>query len=959
MRKISLLTACLLSTILLAAQPAGYWQQQVDYTIDVSLNDKEHTLDGFAKIIYTNHSPDTLRFIWFHIWPNAYKNDRTAFSDQLLENGDTRFYFSEKEKKGYINRLAFEANGTVAATEDHPQHIDIIKVLLPAPLAPGDKAVITTPFHVKLPYNFSRGGHIGESYQITQWYPKPAVYDKDGWQPMPYLEQGEFYSEFGNYDVSITLPANYVVAATGILQDEAEAAWLKQRSNFDWKPVKEKKKMKGGNYKIITQHYPASAPTSKTIRFTQKNIHDFAWFADKRFIVAQDTAILPSGKTIQLYSYYTPDEKDRWEKSIAFLKDAVQKRSRWTGDYPYAILSVVQGPASYSGGMEYPTITIVAPSSDERLLDYIISHETGHNWFYGALGSNERKHAWLDEGLNTYYDNRYSDEKYGEAGVLPIAGNNRRVPLKNAERLAFESMAAKNQDQPVATGSEAFNALNYGLSAYYKAGAWLEYIESMIGREAMDKAMQAYYQQWQHKHPQPADLKTTLEKISGRNMDSTFALLDKKGLLPGQERKGSALFFMPSGRSLQRYVNTRKKNIYTLAPAAGINKYDKVMIGAMFTNIKMPASPFRFLAIPMYATGSKSFAGLGRISYSFFPGNKFDRIDIGLNASAHSIDDFTGEDGTSLVQRYFKIVPVIRFTAKAPSSRSTLHRFVQLKSYFLNEDELSFYRDTVINGQDTAIHNRFRNVSAKSTLLQLRLVAENNRVLYPYRAELKIEQGKDFVRTGFTGNYFFNYAKGGGLDLRFFAGKFFYTTPKTFIKEFNTYRYHLNMTGANGYEDYTYSDYFAGRNEFEGMASQQIMMRDGGFKVRTDLLAQKIGRTDDWLAAVNFSTTIPDKINPLSLLPVKIPLKIFADIGTYAEAWDREADTDRFLFDAGLQLSLLKETIHIYLPLIYSHAFKEYIQSTLPKKNRWLKTISFTIDISNFSTRKFSRSPFL
>ncbi|HMR91223.1 MAG TPA: M1 family peptidase, partial [Chitinophagaceae bacterium] len=252
MRKISLLTACLLSTILLAAQPAGYWQQQVDYTIDVSLNDKEHTLDGFAKIIYTNHSPDTLRFIWFHIWPNAYKNDRTAFSDQLLENGDTRFYFSEKEKKGYINRLAFEANGTVAATEDHPQHIDIIKVLLPAPLAPGDKAVITTPFHVKLPYNFSRGGHIGESYQITQWYPKPAVYDKDGWQPMPYLEQGEFYSEFGNYDVSITLPANYVVAATGILQDEAEAAWLKQRSNFDWKPVKEKKKMKGGNYKIIT-----------------------------------------------------------------------------------------------------------------------------------------------------------------------------------------------------------------------------------------------------------------------------------------------------------------------------------------------------------------------------------------------------------------------------------------------------------------------------------------------------------------------------------------------------------------------------------------------------------------------------------------------------------------------------------------------------------------------------------
>ena len=197
-----------------------YWQQEVNYTIEVSLNDKEHSLTGFEKIEYINNSPDTLTFIWFHIWPNAYKTDKTAFSDQKLENGDTKFYFSDKKQKGYINRLDFKVDNKTAEIQDHPEHIDIIKLILPVPLPPGQKTIITTPFHVKLPFNFSRGGHDGDSYQVTQWYPKPAVYDRNGWHPMPYLDQGEFYSEFGSFDVSITVPENYVVGATGVLQNE-------------------------------------------------------------------------------------------------------------------------------------------------------------------------------------------------------------------------------------------------------------------------------------------------------------------------------------------------------------------------------------------------------------------------------------------------------------------------------------------------------------------------------------------------------------------------------------------------------------------------------------------------------------------------------------------------------------------------------------------------------------------
>ena len=191
--------------------------------------------------------------------------------------------------------------------------------------------------------------------------------------------------------------------------------------------------------------------------------------------------------------------------------------------------------------------------------------------------------------------------------------------------------------------------------------------------------------------------------------------------------------------------------------------------------------------------------------------------------------------------------------------------------------------------------------------------------------------------------------------MRLFAGKFIYLKEKTIDQELNNDRYFLNMTGANGYEDYTYSDYFIGRNEFEGFASQQIMMRDGGFKVRTDLLASKIGKTDNWLAAVNFNTSIPKKINPLSILPVKIPLKLFLDIGTYADAWEKDAELDRFIFDAGLQISLFSNTVNVYVPVLYSSVYKDYIQSIFEKKGRFWKTISFSIDISNFNMRKINR----
>ncbi|MEO7393462.1 MAG: M1 family metallopeptidase [Chitinophagaceae bacterium] len=920
----------------------NYWQQQVNYTINVSLNDKDHTLDGFEKIEYTNHSPDTLKYIWFHLWPNAYKNDKTAFSDQLLENGSTKFYFSDKEQKGYINKLNFKVNNTTARTEDHPEHIDIIKIILPVSLPPGQSTIVTTPFHVKLPYNFSRGGHDEQSYQATQWYPKPAVYDKYGWHPMPYLDQGEFYSEFGSFNVSITVPENYVVAATGELQNAEEKEWLKSRASYTWEPIKKKEKTSYGQLKTTYQLFPESAKETKTLEFQQNNIHDFAWFADKRFIVNYDTCKLASGKLIDAYTYYTPEHKEIWKNSIGNSKDAIRHYSSLVGEYPYNIVQVVQGPESFSGGMEYPTITIISPADNAKNLDNTIAHEIGHNWFYGILATNEREHPWMDEGINSYYDAKYNAAKYGNQS--------------QTEKIIFETKAVSKTDQRIELSSEKYSEINYNLVTYYKTAEWVRYLELQLGTATFNTAMQQYFHIWQFKHPQPEDFKKIIEESSGKNVDLIFSYLNSTGILPNQQRTGSTTAFIFDIKKLGNYAKRPSKNLVLFGPAIGINSYDKIMMGAFISNLKLPPSDFQYLLAPMYATGSKRFTGLGLAYYTFYPNTIFRKIELGASGSTFTADQFTDNDGNKLYMAFQKIAPGIKLTLKEKNPRSNINRSIQFKTFFINEDALRFSRDTIITGLDTTIINKYRTIKQNRILNQLQFVIENTRALYPYRGELKIEQGKDFIRTTFTGKYFFNYVKEGGLDVRLFAGKFFYMDSKTTSKQFATDRYHLNMTGANGYEDYTYSDYFIGRNKFEGFASQQIMVRDGGFKVRTDLLADKVGKTDDWLIAANFSTTIPANINPLNLLPVKIPLKIFFDIGTYSEAWKQNAETDRFLFDAGLHIPLLKETINIYIPLIYSDVFKNYIQSTIDKKNRLLKTISFSIDISNFSFRKFDRN---
>jgi hypothetical protein len=921
----------------------NYWQQQVNFNIDVTLNDTDHTLDGYVKMDYTNNSPDTLRFIWIHLWPNAYKNDQTALSDQELQNGNTDFYFSDEEKRGYINRLNFKVNGSLVLIENHPQHQDIIKIILPTPLAPKTTCKIETPFHVKLPYDFSRGGHNGQSYQVTQWYPKPAVYDRNGWHPMPYLNQGEFYSEFGNYKVQISLPANYVVAATGVVATEnyPTAILLKKAEAESSKKLIKKKGF--GTPKPVEDYTIPSAINLKTIVYNQNNVHDFAWFADKNFVQIQDTLALSSGRIIKAVAYHLGGEKDNgyWKNAVKYLKKAVRLRSALLGEYPYDVVSVAEGDVAYTGGMEYPTITLISGVESEQDLEELTEHEVGHNWLYGILASNEREHPWMDEGMNTYYGTRYWNGER-DINIRKENGNNflvDRMP-DNLNFFAMQNMMALKKDQPIATAADKFSGTNYNISAYHKPARWMKLLEIKLGRTLFDSAMQQYYQQWKFKHPYPGDFKKIMEEVSRQNLDKEFYLLNAKGNLPSVkiDRKYKLQSFFS-------FKDTDQYKYIFVAPTVGLNLYDKIMLGAIIHNYTLPAEKFQFLIAPLYGTGSKSLNGLARLSYTWKPGNNGQQVIFSMAASTFNGDEFTDSTNKKNYLRFSKIAPSVKFLFANTNPQSEVIKYLQWKTFFIAEQGLQFTRDTIndVDNITYPISNRYIN--------QLQFVIGNSRKLYPYKAQLLLEQGESFARLAFTGNYFFNYTKGGGLDVRLFAGKFFYLGDKTFLKQAQTDAYHLNMTGPRGYEDYTYSGYYIGRNEFEGFASQQIMQRDGFFKVRTDLLSSKIGKSDNWLAAANFVTDFPAAINPLQILPIKIPLKIFVDIGTYAEAWAKNANQGKLIYDAGLQLSLFKNTLNIYVPILYSKVYGDYFKSTITEK-RFLKNISFSIDIQNISLKK-------
>jgi len=543
-----ILLACLPQALVSSAQNDGrtaYFQQRVDHTIEVRLEDSGHYLHAQETFTYTNNSPTTLDTIWIHLWPNAYRDKHTALSKQLAASGDLDLHFAKEEERGWIDSLDFTANGARLTWGYHPVHGDISWIKLNTPLTTGASVAISTPFRVKVPDSkFSRLGHTGQAYHITQWFPKPAVFDKNGWHAMPYLTQGEFYSEFGSYDVTITLPTNYVVGATGVLQNEQERELMDRMASGEWKYPEPMTDINTG--KPLYNQFPVSSTKMKTLRYVQDNVHDFAWFADKRFVVRKGKVVLPrSGRTVTTWALFTPKNAEEWKAvGIESLNQSVLRYSEWVGEYPYDFCTAVDGTISAGGGMEYPMITIIGNMGSAESLDNVIAHEVGHNWFYGILASNERDHPWMDEGMNSFVELRYMRLRYpnstpgiGVPGEQKLFGH-----LKDGHRFRSEAMyrlnARRNLDQPIEQCAHDYTQINYGGIVYGKTALVFDHLFAYLGDTLFDRCMHAYFEEWKFRHPQPEDVRRVFERESGKDLGWMFdGLIGTNGKLDFSARQ--------------------------------------------------------------------------------------------------------------------------------------------------------------------------------------------------------------------------------------------------------------------------------------------------------------------------------------------------------------------------------------------------------------------------------------
>jgi len=983
---------------------AQYFQQEVNYKISVQLNDTAHTLDGFIEIEYINKSPDALNYLMFHLWPNAYKNNQTAFAKQQLENKSTTFWYSKKEDKGYIDKLDFRVDGANVQWAIDSVNIDIAKIVLTQPLKPKEKITITTPFFVKIPKTFSRLGHEGQSYQITQWFPKPAVYDKNGWNAMPYLDQGEFYSEYGSFDVKITLPKNYVVGATGYLQNEDEQQWIDSIAE-NTAAMKE--------MQLRQKQNPVSANETKTLHYKIDNVHDFAWFADKRYRILKSEIELPeSQRKVTTYAMFTHVEAKLWKDAMKYINQGVLAYSKYVGEYPYNVCTAVQGALSAGGGMEYPTITIIGKAGSPKALETVIVHEVGHNWFQGILGSNERVHPWMDEGINSFYEQRYIQEYYPDDMLIgKDKGINRFLNVETFKsdeflKVTYEAVAGYRKAQPLGKHSEAFTNTNFGVIVYGK-GAWaMQYLQGYLGKEVLDKAMQQYFNEYKFKHPQPEDLKRVLETTSGKNLDWFFNTLlktnddahykiasvkkqDDDTFNVRIKNKGATNYPISAGTynfkenryQTQTWLNgfsgdttitltkPDKKSMFCLdcekeipsvnrnsfykkkplslkffaaydrpnrteiffTPWFGWNNYDKTTLGLALYNHTLPNKRFTYELVPQYAFGSKTAVGMGRISYTWYlQDSKIHNINFGVQGRRFSWQK------NSEVLTYNKIQPTLTFDIAKKNPRSHISRTLVLRNINILQ-ETNFFN--VAEGKkNKELQHYYINEAA--------FYCENSRVINPISWSAHLQQGAEFVKLFAEANFKISYKKKNeGFNIRYFIGGF----PWENISNGNVPDPRLRMNYSSGFgpfvKDYTFDEFLLGRSDFGGFYSQQVVIRDGGFKTLTN-----IGQTNSWLTSLNLSSDIP----------TRLPLKPFIGLGAYGDANSKF----NFAFEAGITIFVVRDIVELHLPIAsfiqadfgtgketykWSIAMKQNDSDNANRGKKYRNLVTFTLNLNKLN----------
>jgi hypothetical protein len=495
----------------------AYWQNSADYVIDVNLNETTKEISGSETITYTNNSPDALDFLWMQLDQNLFKLDSRGKAIVPLRgsrNGDKGQDFDG----GYgINTIKLIYKKGRRSTEINTTYSIVdtrMKVNLPSALeANGGTVGIKINFSFTSPdYGSDRMGVLetknGRIFTLAQWYPRMSVYDDvSGWNTLPYLGAGEFYLEYGTFDVNITAPANHLVVCSGALLNPSEVYTQEQQNRLKTAEMSDETVMIRSEAEV-TQ--PSSRPTNSatlTWKFRIENSRDVAWASSSAFILDAARINLPSGKKSLAMSAYPVESvgQDAWTRSTEYTKASIEHYSEKWLEYPYPAAINVAGN---EGGMEYPGIVFCNYESKTERLWGVTDHEFGHIWFPMIVGSNERLHAWMDEGFNTFINSLSTD-----------AFNNGEYKERKSNMHRMSGMFVNDRLEPIYTSPDNLKERNLGVLAYYKPSTGLILLrEQILGPERFDEAFTAYIDRWAYKHPTPDDFFRTMENVAGEDL---------------------------------------------------------------------------------------------------------------------------------------------------------------------------------------------------------------------------------------------------------------------------------------------------------------------------------------------------------------------------------------------------------------------------------------------------------
>ncbi|SFC66580.1 Peptidase family M1 [Algibacter lectus] len=476
------------SMVLNSPATATYWQQHVDYKMDIDMDVNNYQYQGKQTLVYTNNSPDVLDRVYYHLFFNAFQpGSEMDVRSQTIADPDARVGSRIGQLKpneiGYIKVNSLKQNGT---TLTHETVGTVLEVKLANPIKPGEKVTFTMDFDAQVPAQIRRTGRNnaeGVALSMAQWYPKLAEYDFEGWHADPYIGR-EFHGVWGDFDVKLTINKDYTVAGSGYLQNPNQI---------------------GHGYE--TGAVTKSNSDKLTWHFVAPNVHDFTWAADKDYI--HDTKQVPNGPLLHFFykNNLDAEHKGYWKKMQPKTVELMEYYSENIGKYPYKQYSVIQGG---DGGMEYAMSTLITGNRSYGSLVGVTAHELAHTWFQFLLASNESKHEWMDEGFTTYISNMAMND---------IMDEGKENPLANAYK-GYIYLANSGKEQPLTTHSDryAYNR-SYSIAAYSKGAVFLSQLGYVIGAENLKKTIKKYYTDFSFKHPKPLDIVRTAERVSGLELD--------------------------------------------------------------------------------------------------------------------------------------------------------------------------------------------------------------------------------------------------------------------------------------------------------------------------------------------------------------------------------------------------------------------------------------------------------